>query len=49
MNSKNENSAGVISELASIGDDVGEAQGIIEERRNTIQNDMSKIQELLQR
>ena len=42
-------SAGVIAELASIGEDVGEAEGIIEERRTTIQNDMNKIQELLQR
>ena len=49
MNAENDRSANVISELAGIGEDVSDAQYIIDERSSTIQANISKIQELLQR
>lgn len=49
MNAENDRSANVISELAGIGEDVSDAQYIIDERNSIIQANMSKTQELLQR
>lgn len=49
MNAENGRSANVISELAGIGEDVSDAQYIIDERNSIIQANMSKTQELLQR
>ena len=49
MNAENDRSANVISELAGIGEDVSDAQYIIDERNSLIQANMSKTQELLQR
>lgn len=49
MNAENDRSANVISELADIGEDVSDAQYIIDERNSIIQANMSKTQELLQR
>ena len=49
MNAENDRSANVISELSGIGEDVSDAQYIIDERNSIIQANMSKTQELLQR
>ena len=43
MNAENDRSANVISELAGIGEDVSDAQYIIDERSSTIQANISKI------